>query len=391
MVRVLIRWLGRSWIGLGAAAGLVASAVTAQAAVFSLEAVAVNSFILPGGPVTKISIAPGDRVTAKIFLRDWSPNGEQLRSFQAEIDKAGFQSGNSGTVQPIEFDVPRDPGVGNDENAFIDKNDPLYVHAGLDGFNAVDVHAAPGYRWLNVLLNRDQGPVSPQDGTKFYCGTVRLEASKDAEGAFTIKFVEGLQSTGVLDPNNKTIPPVTYEPLVVEVKPGAAWLLIESSVPADGAIDAREPVGKSQAPGRGTSTIQITFTADVAGISAGDITIDDGSDKPPRIRRLTADGSTLKLTLDRGLSVGRWTTFTYRPTGSAIRMGCLPGDVNNDGVSDSRDILALVKALNGEKTPPLYRTDIDRNGVLGPEDVLRVIELIVPSFSRATVVRRLGK
>lgn len=368
--------------------GALALAAPLEAAVYSLEAVAVHSFPIPGGPVNRITIAPGDPLTVKIFLRDWSVNGERLRSYQAEIDKASYSSGDSGTVQPVGFLVKRAPGA-DSEYAYVDRKDPQYVHAGLGGITIADVHNAPGYRWLNVLINRDEGPISPQDGTKFYCGTVHLEASEDAKGVFTIQFVEGPEYTGIRDPDNDALLPVSVEPLIVEVRPGWTRLMIVSTVPPDGAVDAREPMDASRARAGGIKTVEITFTGSTAGVSAGDFSIEDGTDKPPKIRGLTAEASRVRFSLDRDLHVGRWTRITYRPTGSVFKLGRLPGDVNNDGVSDSRDILALVESLNEQIALPLYRTDIDRNGEVGPEDVLRVIELVSPGFSRAAAARRI--
>ena len=388
MRKVFSRLRIRSSFRFGVALGALTLAAPLEAAVYSLEAVAVHSFPIPGGPVNRITIAPGDSLTVKIFLRDWSVNGERLRSYQAEIDKDSYSSGDSGTVQPVGFLVERAAGE-DSEYAYIDRKDPQYVHAGLGGITIADVHNASGYRWLNVLVDLDTGPISPQDGTKYYCGTVHLEASRDAKGVFTIQFVEGPENTGIRDPNNDSLLPVSVEPLVVEVRPGWTRLMIASTVPPDGAVDAREPILSSRVRAGDIKPFEITFTGNAAGVSAGDFSIEDGTNKPPKIQGLTAEASRVRFSLDRDLRVGRWTTITYRPTGSAFKLGRLPGDVNNDGVSDSRDILALVETLNKQITLPLYRSDIDRDGKVGPEDVLRVIELISPQFSRAAPARRI--
>ena len=64
--------------------------------VFSIEAVEVNSVPITGGPVPKITVAPGDVITAQIFIRNWSPQGQKMRAYQAKIDPAGYTSGTSG-------------------------------------------------------------------------------------------------------------------------------------------------------------------------------------------------------------------------------------------------------------------------------------------------------
>lgn len=53
-----------------------------------------------------------------------------------------------------------------------------------------------------------------------------------------------------------------------------------------------------------------------------------------------------------------------------------PGDVNGDGTTSPRGILALINSINGIKPRPLFSTDMDRNGELNPQDVLREIDLL---------------
>jgi hypothetical protein len=67
---------------------------------FSIEAFEVNSVPIKNGPTAKITVAPGDVITAKILIRNWSPQGQKLRGYQAKMDPAGYKSGTTGTVHP---------------------------------------------------------------------------------------------------------------------------------------------------------------------------------------------------------------------------------------------------------------------------------------------------
>ncbi len=71
--------------------------------VFSIEAFEVNSVALKNGPTAKITVAPGDVITAKILVRNWSPQGQKLRAYQAKLDPAGYKSGTAGTVLPVGY------------------------------------------------------------------------------------------------------------------------------------------------------------------------------------------------------------------------------------------------------------------------------------------------
>ena len=82
-------------------------------------------------------------------------------------------------------------------------------------------------------------------------------------------------------------------------------------------------------------------------------------------------------------------TITYKASGTGTRIGYLPGDVNNDGIVSVDDMLALVGGLEDAAARQLYRLDIDRNGVSGVADTLRLIDLFAaPGVYRATLPSR---
>lgn len=371
----------------GSVVALVAGVVSAQERialmpVYFLEVVSVNSVSIPNGPVSTVAVAPGDVMTVKIMIRNWSPTGQKLRSYQVQIDPAGYASGTTGTLQP----AGHQPGTANDANAFIDLNDPDFVHKGLQSIPLTD-SASEGYRWLNVILNAEEGPVCAQDGKKYYCGTVKLQASPDAAGTFKIGLVEEPAISGLLDPTNVPILPIGYEPLTVEVRPGVRWLRIESSDPPSGAIDGRIKLSSAGKTDPAWKTVKLVFNGDAAGLSAQDFVVEDGSSSPPRIAGLQGHGSEVVITLDHGIRTGAWTTITHTGSGSFSRIGRLPGDASNDGHTDADDLMVLIRGLNGTENLPPYRTDLDGSGDLDARDVLRMIDLLTdqhPTRTRLT-------
>ncbi len=338
--------------------------------VFSVEGVEVNSMPITNGPAAKLTVAPGDVITAKIFLRNWSPEGQRLRGYQAKMDPEGYKSGTSGTLQP----VGHNPGTNNDANAFIDTKDPMFVHKGLGSIPLVDT-ASDGYRWLNVLLETNESPLSAQDGKKYSCGTVKLQASADATGTFKIRLMETDGVSGLLDPANQPIVPVGFEPLMVEVKPGVKWLRIDSSDPPNGAVDGRIILSSAGKLNPIWKTVMLQFNTEVGEASAADFEVDDGSKSPPKITNVEISGSEVLLTLDQGIRTGAWTTIKHKRSGSFTRIGRLAGDVNGDGKANTDDLMVLIRSLNGESLP-LYRGDLDSDGKVTSRDTLQLINLL---------------
>ncbi len=339
--------------------------------VFSLEAYEVNSLPIPNGPATKITVGPGDVITAKIMIRNWSPNGQRLRAYQAKLDPAGFSSGTAGKVLPAGFS----PGTNNDANAFIDVKDPMYVHKDLASIPLVD-SASEGYRWLNVLLDGEFAPISAQDGKKYYCGTVKLQPSPDAEGTFKIGLSEEQMASGLLDPGNEPIVPLGFEPLHVEVKSGVKWLKIESSDPPNGAVDGRIQLSTAGKQDPAWNTVILQFNADVGDVAAADFEVNDGTPSPPKITGVETSGSQVLITLDQGIGSGVWTTIKHKGSDSFIRIGRLSGDVSNDGRTNADDLMVLIRGLNRDSNLPLYRADLDADGKVSARDALKMIDLL---------------
>ena len=342
---------------------------------FSLEVVSVNGSPLPGGPVSEISASPGDILTVKIFVRDWSAGGVTLRAYQASLDRRGYTSGYEGTICAVDFEKTTALSLENKENAFVDPNNPQFVFFGLQNFAITDSVSA-SHRWLGALIDSDDSLLSPQNGTKFYCGTVRLKVSDKARGPFTLRLQQQPGSSTLRDPKNNQILGLNFEPLKIEV--GVLALRILSSDPPTGAIDARW--------GGGWNRILFRQNGAKTEIAKEDFRIEDGTATPPQIKSLQREGSLITLELDRRITRGRWTTITHILSATGTRIAFLPGDVNNDGAANRRDVSTIIDWAKSSNDLPLYRADIDGDGAYTVRDAVRLIDLLAePGTHRARI------
>ncbi len=351
---------------------MVATLARGQTPTLSLEATEINSSEVPTGPSASLTVKPGDILRVKIRLRDWSPAGQVLRGYQVNLDPSSFESGLAGYVEPVQYRALSAADAANEDNAFIDQEDPDFIFFGLHPLAIMDTKS-PGYRWMAALIQG--GLPSPQDGTRFAVGDVYLQVSDDAEGTFTISIRTEPSFTQLRDMEKELILPLEAEPLTLTVGAGAVLPAIESSDPPNGYVDATIPA--SFAGGRRETIIKLIFNGSAEQVGVGDFTVHDGTEAPPGILRVKTEGNTAAVVLDRAITPGAWTTITHNASGSSTRIGSLPGDVNGDGVSDALDVFALVDVLNGVSELPASRTDVDRDGVASAPDVLQVLELIM--------------
>ncbi len=152
------------------------------------------------------------------------------------------------------------------------------------------------------------------------------------------------------------------------------------SDPPDGAIDARQPSDSDGSNPSGWETVVLTFDTGVPCLFADDFVVsEDGGDGiPPSIVAVTpVSDHHLLVTFDRAVEPRAWTTLVHADSGVYVRLGFLPGDVNNDGITSAGDILDLIDALNGVGVErAIWSLDIDRSGVAGAGDVLQLIDLL---------------
>jgi hypothetical protein len=151
------------------------------------------------------------------------------------------------------------------------------------------------------------------------------------------------------------------------------------SYPPDGLIDARQPSDAECNEPFGWDSIALSYNHGTAFVAASDfeVTVEPGDVPPPGIVKLVPDGDTATLQFTDPAPPGHWTIVTHQPSGFSTRVGALPGDVNGDGMSGSRDILALIDFLNGIGLDlDLWQTDIDRSGKTNTADIIRLIDLL---------------
>jgi hypothetical protein len=89
-------------------------------------------------------------------------------------------------------------------------------------------------------------------------------------------------------------------------------------------------------------------------------------------------GVTATLQLSGPINPENWTCFALvSDPGHKICLGYLPGDVDSSLISVAGDIGVLIDHLNGVGDPlPDYSVDINRDGDVGPADILRLIDVL---------------
>ncbi len=156
--------------------------------------------------------------------------------------------------------------------------------------------------------------------------------------------------------------------------------LISSSVPANQIIDARQPFAPNGGELLGIQEIEIELSCSPDLLpTANDFVIqtEGAQTSAPQIAKITDLGNRqIRLTLNKAIEAGAWTTTLYQPRNQAIRLGYLPGDSNGDASTSPVDILNLINSLNGVISLALHSTDIDRSGISNPADILRLIDLL---------------
>lgn len=350
---------------------LVAALVTnaaAQPAVhnptFSLEAVAVNDVPVLANATGEISANRGEVILCEIYLRNWSPDGELLRAYQANLEEPSWISGTTGSIKPVNHDNTAAKAVANEENVFINVSHPRSI------FGEAQLIASPdkiGYRFLGMFTSPTQSRLHPQDGTKYYCGTVVMKVSDDASGTFILRL--DVENSLLLDPKSQPIIPLDYEHLTVHVRTNV--LRVVASAPPAGSINARHAIR----PGIGWDRAVLTFDASTESLKPSDFAVEDGTHTPPSVQRVVPDGKRITVVLDRTISRGRWTTITYTASGTGTRLGSLPGDTTGNGVLDRDDVFAVL-AASGDTAQPLYQIDVNGDGRRSIHDALQAIELL---------------
>jgi hypothetical protein len=170
---------------------------------------------------------------------------------------------------------------------------------------------------------------------------------------------------------------------------------IADAWPRNGTVDARQPstprdplprqgIGSPGANGSQREPIVITLDPPAAGAmqcfslceTVGDPLL--GSNSIANVTYL-GDGM-YEIVLDHAIPAGAVTTIEYDGDGSHVEYTSHPANVNADSQAAPADIYSLIEYINGVAASPspwgIYSEDVDHSGLLGPPDVLRVIDLL---------------
>ncbi|MFH1108254.1 MAG: S8 family serine peptidase [Planctomycetota bacterium] len=155
---------------------------------------------------------------------------------------------------------------------------------------------------------------------------------------------------------------------------------IVSSSPPSGAVDARKPTDPDGSNTYGWQVLDLTFTVYASLQTPADFTVsqDGGVGVAPPVTGVAAtDDRHTTLTLDAIIGMRAWTTVQHVFSGTLVRLGYLPADVNGSGISDANDVTALATALSGGgPSRPIWSLDIDRSEAVTPADLLEVVDLL---------------
>ena len=153
-----------------------------------------------------------------------------------------------------------------------------------------------------------------------------------------------------------------------------------SSDPPDGAIDARQPHALNDPSTRfGWDSVTMTFSDTMCSTVLTDFAVEvDPPGMAPVITNVIVDGADVTLNLDQPIPTKAWTTFTHLPSGGRTCLGYLPGDANNDGLTETWDFWGLLDHLNGVYSPPMeeWQCDTDRSGICTATDFERFFDLL---------------
>lgn len=158
---------------------------------------------------------------------------------------------------------------------------------------------------------------------------------------------------------------------------------IVSADPRDCALDARQsPLGSG--PAGEIDAILVKFSCDATGMTKEDLEIvqEPPQGTPLAIDHIMVDGTEVHVMFDGPIPLQVWTCVRHIASDTQTCVGYLPGDVNNNEISNVEDVSTLVAEMEAMHAaiPQLSLTSIqcdsDRSGACTPMDILRAIDLI---------------
>ncbi len=357
---------------------------------------------------TCISVFPGDVIQVEMFLSRWAivlPDG--VRIFQARINADGYTGFENGTVLPVGWCAPATTfGCMSDEDctppfptcspligcmcsphnpnlgALITTSRKDYVFNGLDSINLVD-NSFINYGYFGLAVNDSV----PDSGMPRYIGTLNLRLSANACGTFVVGLVNEISSTFIADPSsppNQALPAV--QSLIITLSDCARQLMYCSPdhCNIDGRI-AHDPRDMEML--LNSDTIEMTFSKSTLSpnLEPDDFEISvipaEPEDVIPEISTITPDNLDPRNTtilLDRPIQQDRWTCIRDIGSNKRCCMGSLPGETDQNRISNLNDIFRSLDNLLGISAPRLAidKCDTDRSGHCMPADLLMIGDLL---------------
>jgi len=204
------------------------------------------------------------------------------------------------------------------------------------------------------------------------------DISAVADGRDTVYVRWGMGPTD----DSVTYPGWNLDDIEIWALEGAPVRHITSSTPADGAIDARQPLDPNTLEAQGWSSVEITFDGPVDALTEAKFALEevcnagDCDGVAPDVDSVVAEGSVANLTLDRPLDPLTWTVISYvdGDENDVVRLGFMPADADGSSTSNANDIVAVVDGVAAGE--PLHQYDIDRSGVVTANDIVVLIDLL---------------
>lgn len=383
----------------GVLSGVVVFSCTSAAPAAQIAIMAVKHNGAAIAPTNVIQALPGDVVEAELMVSGWGsefPDG--VRAFNIVLQgRKGVASGDNGfvfpkgwnaAIAPIPCSSVEDclsdeicqflcvrPGHDPTLGAFLDESRPNYLLQGFltaAGVNASSLDAVYFGQAIDSAGMLEQGE-------PLYAGSLILDVGEFACGSFRFQLAP-CEATFLVSLSAHQVIYPTMVPLTIQLP--ECPVLPLSSDPLNCAIDARIP----HPPGAPQTSltwqaIDLFFSGNPVGLTTASFrTREVPAGPPPTVASLTPlVGNAIRANFSQTIETTKWTCLEHRASSREICISHLPGDVNEDGLSEADDVMALVedlRALPNAPRLPLIRCDMDRSGRCAPVDLLMLTDLL---------------
>lgn len=335
-----------------------------------------EQFDQPVTGATFLHMEPDSTAKIIVWMEDTTLAGDNLNSYQMVL--RDFADPREGSVGAVTY-INRAIGQGGGDSIAVDFNRPDWVFTNIPILVPAFFNETPPANIFGVIYALPLGlTVNPAElkGIQYLC-EFELKASAGSSGTFDLRFNIAPEPPPLSALFNsfggEYVVNTKYQPLTVTVGDPAPIL----SQPPDGAIDARQSYDPDSAVAQGWTAVELQFPAP-NDATAADFEVETTGEYEPVITGVVTQGQTVVLEFEAPLEPGACTTIRHIPSGWATTLGFLPGDVNGDGRSGTRDILTLIDHINGVLDPPArtWQCDTDRSGACDVLDILRLVDVL---------------